>query len=962
MRSATRESELNQSSSESGPLKVLLICEDERDYFTTRSLLSEMREGEFDLEWARTPVDALKAIRSNAHNVCLLDEQFYAGRALQLFREARSEGDFGPVILLTEHDGREVGPEALDAGAVDYLNKRTVCAPLLERSLRYAMERANILATLSESEERYRRLVENANDIIYTHDLLGNFTSLNRAGEEITGYTREEACRMNMAQVVAPETVEIAHEMTTRKTNQGGATVYELEIISKSGRRLILELSTRLILEKGVPVGVQGIGRDVTERRRAEEALRRSEENYRSIFDNATMGIYQSSFDGTLLKANPTLARMLGYSSPDELLNLNMSEDIYWSREERETLVAAHEPMGAAIDLEVRWKKRDGTPIWVHLNSNAVKDEAGRTIFFNGIVHDVTLRKHVEESLRIKTQQLEGITAAMTASLEGKDRREVALMLLRFALNQTESECGFAGIVVDGPALHILAHEGAAWDPNISTELYESAREQYRKEGYIEVSEFNDLLGTVIKNGKAILSNQMDACASDTAPTRQPLRQFLAVPILIGGEVIGMIGVANRETDYTGTELTKLEILAQLAGVLFDNYRRLQREAALEEQLRQSQKIEAIGQLAGGVAHDFNNLLTAITGYSDLVMRRLPPEGVLRRHVAEIRKAGDRAASLTRQLLAFSRKQVLRPKVLDLNAVVTDMDKMLRRLIGEDIDLLTVTDRALGNVKADPGQIEQVILNLAVNARDAMPKGGKLTIETANIYLGGKYAGEHVAVRPGRYVMLAISDNGCGMDEAIQERIFEPFFTTKELGKGTGLGLSTVYGIVKQSGGNIWVYSEVGKGTTFKVYLPRFDEASEAAWERDAELEWPQGSETVLLVEDEEMVREMTRQILEMHGYRVLEANNGKEAIRLCHEHEGRIDLVMTDVVMPQMGGRELIERLAPLLPEAKVLYMSGYTDDAIVHHGVLDESMYFLQKPFSPDVLINKVREALDA
>ncbi|MDQ3818479.1 MAG: ATP-binding protein [Acidobacteriota bacterium] len=580
-------------------------------------------------------------------------------------------------------------------------------------------------------------------------------------------------------------------------------------------------------------------------------------------------------------------------------------------------------------------------------------------LYFNGFVYDVSSRKIIEEALRTKTQQLEAITTAMTASLEGAGRQEVAAMLVRSALDLTESENGFAGIAVDKQTLHLLAYESAQWGEE---EIYAGAPPRHHEEKVIELTDPDGLIACVINSGRAVSTDDAGAESSREIPFDDAqFRQFLGVPILIGCEVIGIIGVANRASGYADAELKKLEILAQMAAVLFENYRRLQRETSLEEQLRQSQKIEAIGQLAGGVAHDFNNLLTAITGYSDLVMRRLPSDDLLCRHVIEIKRASDRAADLTRQLLAFSRKQILQPKVIDLNSVVRDIDKMLRRLIGEDIDLLTVLDHMLGSVKADPGQLEQVIINLAVNARDAMPKGGKLTIETANVYLGGKYASEHVAVRPGHYVMLAISDNGCGMDEQVKARIFEPFFTTKELGKGTGLGLSTIYGIVKQSEGNIWVYSEPGMGTTFKVYLPRVDEAGQEAQRAPVEANLPRGSETILLVEDEETVRELIRQVLVMQGYRVLQAANGKEAIELCGKVDRTIDLVITDVVMPQMGGRELIENLEPRLTETRVLYMSGYTDDAIVHHGVLDESMCFLEKPFTTDVLIKKVREVLD-
>jgi len=404
----------------------------------------------------------------------------------------------------------------------------------------------------------------------------------------------------------------------------------------------------------------------------------------------------------------------------------------------------------------------------------------------------------------------------------------------------------------------------------------------------------------------------------------------------------------------------------QLRGITLDLTERKRAEEALREsegQLRQSQKMEAVGQLAGGIAHDFNNLLMVIQGDSDLILRRLPEQSNMRHNVEGIREAAQQAAALTRQLLAFSRKQVLAPKVVDLNTIVDGMHPMLQRLLGETIHLVTVSSSDLGLVKADPGQIEQVIMNLAVNSRDAMPDGGQLTIETGLLELDEASARQHSGATPGRYAMLAVADTGCGMDEKTRSRLFEPFFTTKEQGKGTGLGLSTVYGIVEQSGGHIWVYSELGKGTTFKICLPVV--AEDVAPDRDGVevLEPPStGAETVLLVEDAARVREVVREILEISGYRILEAPHGAAALEISQRHEGTIHLMVTDVVMPQMSGRELAQRLAPLRPEMRVLYMSGYTDDAIVRHGILEEGTAFLSKPFTPDALAAKVRALLDA
>jgi two-component system cell cycle sensor histidine kinase/response regulator CckA len=383
----------------------------------------------------------------------------------------------------------------------------------------------------------------------------------------------------------------------------------------------------------------------------------------------------------------------------------------------------------------------------------------------------------------------------------------------------------------------------------------------------------------------------------------------------------------------------------------------------LEEQLRQAQKLEAIGRLAGGIAHDFNNILTVIKGYTGLLLQDLDAHNPLTADIGQIEKSAERAAALTRQLLAFSRKQVLQPVVLDFNAIVSNMDKMLQRLIGEDIILTTLLDPALGQIKADPGQIEQVLLNLAANARDAMPQGGKLTIETKNIYLNKRYARQHLDVKAGPYIMLAMSDTGSGMDEETRSHMFEPFFTTKEQGKGTGLGLATVHGIVIQSGGHIGVSSEPGQGTTFKVYLPRAEGAYASAKPKlQSSILAKRGSETILLVEDEALVREFARRTLLNEGYLVLEASYGEEAIRVAQQHQGSIDLLVTDLVMPGgMSGRQLAERLIPLRQAMKVLYMSGYTDDALVRHGVFEADIAFLQKPFSPDHLAGKVREVLD-
>jgi two-component system, cell cycle sensor histidine kinase and response regulator CckA len=433
----------------------------------------------------------------------------------------------------------------------------------------------------------------------------------------------------------------------------------------------------------------------------------------------------------------------------------------------------------------------------------------------------------------------------------------------------------------------------------------------------------------------------------------------LVVPMLIKGVVVGAVEIRSTEiVGFKKASITAMKMAAGLAASAIENVRLLEVEREKEEQLRQAQKMEAIGMLAGGVAHDFNNLLTAITGYAEMSLRRLEPGDVVRRNILEIQRASARATSLTRQLLAFSRKQIMQVKVFDLNVVVSEMEKLLRRLIGEHIELKTILGPDLGYISADPGQIEQVLMNLVVNARDALLDCGEITIETANVYMD---FGDHKGNPRRPYVMLSVTDTGVGMDEVTRKRIFDPFFTTKEIGKGTGLGLSTVYGVVDQSNGKIEVVSEVGKGSKFMIYLPR-TEKRQGSHPELKNTTIPVGDETILIAEDEPLVRNMTRHILELSGYKVLEASSGPAAIEVCKAYSGPVHLLLTDVVMPHMSGPRLSEEITNIRPEIKTLFMSGYTDNAIVHQGVLKEGMPFLQKPFTPDALSQKVRRILDS
>lgn len=757
--------------------------------------------------------------------------------------------------------------------------------------------------------------------------------------------------------------------------------------------------------------------------------VRKAEQNYRSIFENAVEGIFQSTIGRRFINVNPSMARILGYDSPEEVLEAfsdiraQLYVDLQRALEIAETL--KHSDLVQGFEFEAY--KKDRTQIWLSMNIRVVRDEKGAELYREGTLEDITARKQTEERERELHQQYEALVNSIDGIVWEVDAYTFAFTFVssqatrllgypteqwisepNFWMNHLHPDDGWAVdlcreavakredhqfdyrmIASDGRIVWlrdyvtVQAREGEPLSlRGVMVDITEQKRaevellrseERYRDlvENAHDIIYEHDLAGNYTSINKAgeritgysraeILNLTLDQTVAPeyTDKARQMLQRKLEGQPVTAYE----LEIISRDGRRVATEVNTRLVLQNglpvgVQGIARDVTERKQ----LEEQLRQSQKLEAIGQLAGGVAHDFNNLLTVISGYSDLLLRKLPEESPLRPNVAEIKKAGERASGLTRQLLAFSRKQIMQPKVLNLNSVVADVDKMLRRLIGEDIDLLTLTEADLGQVKADPGQIEQVVMNLVVNARDAMPGGGKITLETANVSLDDEYFQQHAEVDRGNYVMLAVSDNGVGMDPEVRRRIFEPFFSTKGPGKGTGLGLSTVYGIVKQSGGNIWVYSEPGKGSTFKIYLPRVDTSVDDEGGRGGLGSAPRGTETLLLVEDEAQVREIAQEILETLGYTVLIAENGEQALRLAREFKHELQLMITDVVMPVMGGRELVENLAKVRPETAVIYMSGYTDDAIVRHGLMDEGLAFIQKPFTADALARKVRLVLD-
>jgi PAS domain S-box-containing protein len=645
----------------------------------------------------------------------------------------------------------------------------------------------------------------------------------------------------------------------------------------------------------GHPIVCEGVVTDITEHRRADQALQSSESRYRRLFEAAQDGILILDAESAeIVDVNPFLCHLLGLTREEvlgrKLWEIGPFKDALASKINFRALQAADYIRYENLPLETA----AGREIRVEFVSNVYSVEGGRVIQCN--VRDITERTQAAETQAVLARAVEQAAEAVVI---------------------TDAE---GAIIYVNPAFERVSgwtrEEALGQNPRI---LKSGTQDHavYRRM-------WDTLAGGEVWTGR-LVNRRKDGALFEEEATISPVRGA-------SGQIVNFVAVKRDVTN----------------------------ETRLEQQLFQAQKMEAIGRLAGGVAHDFNNLLSIITGYGEIVHRRLAAEDPLKGKMEQIVRAAERAAGLTRQLLAFSRKQVLQPRILDLNAVVVDMEKMLRRLIGEDVELATDLAPGLGSVKADAGQIEQVLMNLAVNARDAMPEGGRITIETRNAELDSDYAAAHPPTRPGPHVMLALSDTGTGMDEATQARMFEPFFTTKELGKGTGLGLSTVYGIVKQSEGYIWVYSEVGSGSTFKIYLPRVDEqASRTTAEVPHAL--PHGTETVLLVEDEASLRELLREALASSGYSVLVAGNGAEAVQVAQAHAGAIPIMVTDVIMPGIRGPMIAELLAPTRPEMKILYISGYSDESVTRHGLAGPGRAFLSKPFGPDVLLRRVRETLD-
>jgi PAS domain S-box-containing protein len=755
---------------------------------------------------------------------------------------------------------------------------------------------------IQESEERYRIVAETANDVIITIDEHSSILFVNAAVENVLGYKPAELIGNDLS-IIVPEHSRAAHRAGINRYIQTGKKTVswkglELSALHRDGQEIRAEISIGEYHENNKRFFAAVI-RDINERKRAEEIILESEEKYRSIVETANEGIWLTDIETRATYVNRQMAEMLGYSI-DEMLgrpifDFIFDEDLPAAKHKFEQRLAGKSETG-----EFRMRRKDGSEIITLYNSTPRRNHAGEIVGFLTMRSDITESKKAEREIQNAETKYRSLVESSPA-----------------VVYLTESQPPFSPIYVS---------------PNISRFGYTTEEWFARPDLRANIIHEDDRREILRATEEAIARN-----IETDLEYRIVRRDDTIIWIHEKGRFV-LDGQGNK----TGWQ-----------GVMVD----ITKTKELEEQLRQSQKLESVGRLAGGIAHDFNNMLTAINGYSELTLRKLDAESPLRRNIEEIKKAGERSALLTHQLLAFSRKQVMQSSILDLNEVIVDTGEMLERVIGEAIRLETRLG-AKGHIKGDAEQLSQIIMNLAVNARDAMPQGGKLTIETADVFLNEEFAAKHYPTEVGSYVMLSVTDNGSGMDSETQKIIFEPFYTTKAAGKGTGLSLATVYGIVKQSGGFIWVESEIGVGSTFNVYLPCIDGEIESQ-NVETDVEGSTEAAVILVVDDEDLVRAMTRQALEECGYQIIEASSGRAALEICRQMTSQIELVITDVMMPEMDGRELAGKLAEFCPQMRVLFTSGYSNYPDVRLNSIGINN-FIQKPFTFDALVLKVEESL--
>lgn len=818
-------------------------------------------------------------------------------------RQWKEAGERGALVFESVHRTRgghpfpvEVSVRSISEGEGQF--RQSVIRDITERN---ALDEK-----LRRMLDAHSAVIESSASAIVTVTPDFRVATWNKAAERIFGWTAEEALGVP-ALFVPPHRMENAGEL--HRNVMRGAVISGTPGLGqcKDGRVITLSISAApLHNPEGQSTGVVLNFLDTTDRTKAEEALRRNESLYRATFDQAAVGMYYASLDGRFLRVNPQYCRITGYSQ-EELLQLSFRDvthpdDLQADLERLDRLVSGE---GATVRLNQRSIRKDGSAVWVHATVSLLRSESGEPLHFVGVVEDVTERLRAEEALRQSEERFRCLVeSAPEAILVHRDMRILYVNSAAVAMFGATSAAELLG----RNALDL-----------VSPEDREAVKER------------------VALVARHVPAPPIDRSYLRTDGTPIPV-EVSAVPIEYDRQPAALVFLR----DITERKRNEAE------------------KHGLEEQLLQAQKMESLGRLAGGVAHDFNNHLTVITGYCDMLLACMEPDDERREEVEEIRAAGVRAETLTQQLLAFSRKQIAERKPLNLNDVVLESGNILRRLIGEQVEIVTSLDPAPGLVVADRGQIVQILMNLAINARDAMPSGGRIHIGTANVDLDRSVSLQHKDATPGPYVLLSVADTGMGMSAETAQHVFEPFFTTKGMGIGTGLGLSTVYGTVRQSGGWIRVVSRLGEGSRFEIYLPRVASVAAVREHPAPPAEVPGGVETVLVAEDQPEVRRLAMRILKSNGYQLLEASSGPEALEVSGRHAGPIDLLVTDVIMPRMTGRELATRLRESRPQIKVLYVSGYTADVIGREGVLDAGVAYLPKPFTPAQLSVKVREVL--
>jgi two-component system, cell cycle sensor histidine kinase and response regulator CckA len=844
----------------------------------------------------------------------LHDDQCFADAGVK-------EGDvlrLQPEITAGASGNRHGEPSPLEQPRLREKERRV---PGINGHARGIMERRQAEKAQRESDELYRTLVNVSPDAISVADINGSLIYTSPKAREMFGDSPDdnEIIGRSILSWIAPEDHERATENIRRLLENGKTEAREYILVRKDGTRFIGETTTAVIYSPdGVPIRIIIVNRDITQRKRAEQACRESEELYRTVINLSPDPIFVADTHGSLIYISQKSKQMFGKLSENEIVGRSI---LSWVVPEERENAAAHMKNilvdGALTGVEYTLIKNDETHFIGEVSATVIYSPDGAPFRIIFTIRDVTERKQAEEALRLSGIRLR--RAELVARLGNWE-----FTLEDDKVNSSEGAKIIYGVEPEQSENPIY---GLGPSEKSFSKLQQSSLPEYR--------------------------NLLDKALNDLIKEDKPYDVEFKIKRPIDGKIVSIHSIA----EYSPEEKRVFGVIQDIT----DHKREEEERKKLEEQLFQAQRMESIGRLAGGVAHDFNNILGVIIGRAEMALETNIPVDQLKHSLQEILKAGLRSADLVRQLLAFARKQTAIPKILNLNDTISGMLKMLRRLIGEDIDLSWQPGFDLWKVKIDPSQVDQILANLVVNARDAIPGVGTITMRTENAVIDDSVRAETPEFIPGKYVLLITSDTGTGMSKEVREHIFEPFFTTKEVGKGTGLGLSTVYGIVKQNDGFIYVASEPGIGTTLKIYLPRFEYETTQVLSENVNVKPPTGTETILLVEDDEAILTLSKIILEDLGYTVVAAQSPADAIRLAEEHPGDLDLLISDVVMPEMNGREMAEKLTAIRPNLKCLYMSGYTADVIAHRGILDEGIGFIQKPFLRDDFAGRVRQVLD-